>query len=163
MLEFGPTTFIQIVNFIFLLWLLKLLLWKPLMETLENRQKHIESQVREAEGINEEARDLKSRYEEQIAQAKDEAQKIVRDAVAHSERIKEQLLNEAKDEAARIRKQAEQDVAAEREKAMVEMKRYMADLVVTAAGKILEDSLDKPTQERLMLEFVRKVPEKYVN
>jgi F0F1-type ATP synthase membrane subunit b/b' len=42
---------------------------------------------------------------------------------------------------------------------MLEVKRYMADLVVSAAAKILEDSLDKATQERLMMEFVRKVPE----
>jgi F-type H+-transporting ATPase subunit b len=61
MLEFGPTLFIQIVNFVFLLLILKAFLWKPLMETLEKRQKHIESQIKEAEGINEEARDLKAR------------------------------------------------------------------------------------------------------
>jgi F-type H+-transporting ATPase subunit b len=159
MLEFGPTLFIQIVNFVFLLLILKAFLWKPLMETLEKRQKHIESQIKEAEGINEEARDLKARYEEQLAKAREEAQKIIREASQQAESLKEQIINEAKEEAARIRRQAELDAEAEKGKAMLEVKRYMADLVVSAAAKILEDSLDKATQERLMMEFVRKVPE----
>lgn len=163
MLELGPTTFIQILNFIILLVALRFILWKPLIEALGGRARHIESQVKEAEGINEEARDLKARYEEQMAQARSEAQRIIREAEAYAERVKGQLLKEAKEEAARVRKQAERDVAAEREKARMEVKRYLADLAVTTAAKVLEDSLDKPTHEKLMSEFVRKVGEKYVN
>lgn len=163
MLELGPTIYIQIINFLVLLVLLKFLLWKPFMEALDARQSRIAAQVKEAEAINEEARNLKGRYEAQMAQAKDEAQKMIRDAVASAEKTREQIVAEAREESSRILRQTEREVQSEKEKAMSEVKRHMADLTVAAAAKVLQDSLDKPTQEKLMVEFVRRVGDRHVN
>lgn len=163
MLELGPTTLIQIINFIVLLAVLKALLWKPLILVLEERKRHIKTQLEEAEAINEEARNLKADYEGKIAQAKAEAQKVIQGAMTQAERLKTQIQHEAREEAARIREQAERDVTTERAKALSEVKRYMADLAVSTASKVLQESLDRPTQDRLSSEFVKRIGEKYVN
>lgn len=163
MLEIGPTTVIQIINFIVLLVALRALLWKPLIQALQERQQHIRSQIEEAEAINAEAKRLKTDYEKQITQAKSEAQKLVQQGAAQAERLKAQMLTEAKEEAVRIRQQAEREASTERTKAMLDVKRYLVDLTVSTASKVLQDTLDRPTQERMMSEFVRKMGEKYVN
>lgn len=163
MLELGPTTGIQIINFVVLLFILKALLWKPLMEALDTRHKHIETQVKEAEAINAEARELKVNYEAQIAEAYAQAEKIVREALAQAEKMKEQILAEAREEGSRTLRQTEREVHAQREKAMGEVKHYLVDLTVATASRVLQESLDKATQEKIMAEFVRKVGEKYVN
>jgi F-type H+-transporting ATPase subunit b len=163
LLQLDPTLLVEIFNFLILLFFLRWALWKPLMQTLENRRNSIESKIKEAEGINEEAKDLKARYEEQIAKAKDEAQKILKEAASHGERLKEQILAEAKEEVSRIRKQAEQDIESEKERAVAQVKSYLVDLTIQSTRKILENSLDKGTQEKLVVEFMRKIPEIHVN
>lgn len=163
MLELGPTTFLQILNFVVLLVVLRALLWKPLMKTLADRKHHIETRIREAEAIHEEAEHLKEDYEKRIAQAKAEAGEILKKMIAEAEKMKEQQIREGKAEVARIRKQAEQDVTAAREKALREVKNHVVELAITTASKILRDSLNHSSQERLMSEFIRKVGEKYVN
>lgn len=163
MLELGPTTLIQIVNFILLLFILKALLWKPLMAALEARQNKIETEVKEAEGINREARELKSRYEAQIAQARAEAAAITRDAQAAAEKMREEIIAKAKEEGGRIVRQSEREAGGQKDKAMAEARRHLADLTVAAAAKVLQDTLDQPTQDKLMTEFVRKVADTYVN
>ncbi len=163
MLELGPTLFLQIANFAILMFLLSKIIWKPLMQALDGRQKHIATQIKEAEAINEEAKTVKARYEAQMAEARTEAQQMVREATTYAEQLREKLVTEAKEEANRIVRQAERDATLEHEKAMAEVKRHLADLTVTAAAKVLQDTLDQPTQEKLMADFVRKVGEKYVN
>lgn len=162
MLELGPTTLLQIANFVVLLVLLKILLWKPLMEALEGRHKHISSQVAEAEAIHKEAQTLKQQYESEMSQIKSKALEVQQEAKTSAERAKEQILTEARDEAARLLKQAEREANSEREKAKVEVKRYLADLTVATASKVLKETLDEQTQEKIMAEFVRKVGEQYV-
>jgi len=157
MLELGPTTFLQIINFVVLLVLLRFLLWKPLMEALQNRKNHIETKIQEAEAINNEAKTLRDRYEAQIAQAKSEAQALMNDASADAEKMRERLISEAKADAARILKQGERDAVLEKEKAMTEVKHHFADLTVATAAKVLKDTLDPATQEKLMADIVRKV------
>jgi F-type H+-transporting ATPase subunit b len=163
MLELGATTYLQVINFVILVWLLTKIIWKPLMESLENRQKHIEGNVKEAEAINEQASNLKQQYEAQMTQAHGEAQKLIRDAQVQAEKVKEQILTEAREESSRILRQTERDAQLEKTKAMGEVKRYMADLTVATAAKVLQDTLDQPTQDKLLSEFVKKVGEKYVN
>jgi F-type H+-transporting ATPase subunit b len=163
LLQLNPTLVIEIINFIILLFFLRWALWKPLMQTLENRSKSIEFKIKEAEGINEEAKDLKVKYEEQIAKAKEEAQNILKEAARHGERLKERILTEAKEEAASIRKQAELDIASEKVKAMAQVKSYLVDLTIQSTQKILEDTLDRGMQEKLILDFMQRIPEAHVN
>lgn len=157
MLELGPTTFIQIINFVLLMFILRALLWKPLMEALDSRQKRIEAQMKEAEGINQEARDLKTKYEAQMADARSEAAKVMRNAQLSAEQTKEQIVSEAREEASRILRAAERETRTEKDKAMGEVKRYLADLTVSTASKVLQDSLDKPTQEKILADVARRV------
>jgi len=163
MLEIGPTAILQFINFLILLFILKKLLWKPLIESLDARQNRIATQVKEAEAINIEAKELKARYEAQIAEAKAERTRIIREATVTAETVKEQIVTEAREEASRVLRQAEREAVSERERAMAEVKAHVADLVVTAASKVLKDSLDRETQDKLMADFVHKVGEKYVN
>ena len=163
LLQLNPTLVIEIINFIILLFFLRWALWKPLMQTLESHSKSIAFKIKEAEGINEEAKDLKAKYEEQIAKAKEEAQKILKEAARHGERLKERILTEAKEEAASIRKQAELDVVSERAKAMAQVKTYLVDLTIQSTQKLLEDSLDKGMQEKLIFDFMQRIPETHVN
>lgn len=157
MFDVGPTLIVQILNFVVLLFILRMVLYRPLLEILNQRKETIESQVKEAEMINQEARDLREQYQQKIADAHKEAQKIIQDASVYADRMREELLLRAKEEANRIVLLAQKDVEQEKSKAFSEVRTHLAGLAVSIAGKVLEESLDPSVHEALVKDFIKKV------
>ena len=67
-MQFDWTTFaLEVINFLVLLWILKRLLYKPVLEMLDTRQKRIADQVQQAQDVRQDAESLKTQYEGRLA------------------------------------------------------------------------------------------------
>jgi len=87
-LGINPTLFIaQLINFLLLIFILRALLYRPIMNLLNERTKRIEESVRDAEKVREQLANARRDYEAEIAKARQEAARIVAQA---QERAKQQ-------------------------------------------------------------------------
>lgn len=129
----------QAVNFGVLLVVLWLVLYKPVMKTLDERQQKIAKGVEDAERAAEKLKGADTEAAHIVAKADTEASTIVSSARESAGAEKARLLKEAETRAAQIAKDAEARASETAAKALRESEKEIARLAVLAAGKALQD------------------------
>lgn len=157
MVELNGTLIAQIVNFLILVGILTKFAYKPLMKTLEDRQKKIADSLDSAEREKQAAEQLKASYQQQLAEARAQAQAIVEKAEKLAEETKEEILKEARLESARILKNAQAEVARERQLALAQIKGEVVMLSMAAAAKIVDKNMDTETNANLVSNFIEQL------
>lgn len=158
-MEISITFVYTIINFVILVFLLKKLLFKPVSEYMERRQKYIEEQIRQAEIDSEEAAKLRDRYLVNMKNAKSEAEELIEKAIRQGEETKEEIIEEAKKESNRLIERAKREIALEKARAIEELKTETASLALLAASQILEKKADEEVHNRLVEKFIDEVGE----
>ncbi|MDJ0954497.1 MAG: F0F1 ATP synthase subunit B [Acidimicrobiia bacterium] len=123
-------------------------------ELIENRQNTIKADLEAAEAEKQEAASLKADYEASIAGARDEATRIVEDARQAGESARADIVSRAETEADEIKARADQEIDAERERAVSAMRREVAGLSIDVAEKLVGQNLDREAQQSLVDQFI---------
>ena len=71
---------------------------------------------------------------------------------------RDEILAEARADAEKVTARAREEITAEKEKAMAELRAQVADLALEAAGKLVRTDMNAATQRRLVEEFLAEVP-----
>jgi F-type H+-transporting ATPase subunit b len=150
------TIIVQIVNFIILLFVLKKVLYEPLLEASQKREETIRSKLDEADSVNAEALTFKEKYEKKLSTSKQEANALLAQAAAEGERIKSELIQEGRSEARHIHARAMEELERERENAYAALKKEVANLSADIASRILKESFDPASHAKFTAEFLRK-------
>jgi len=150
-----------VISFVILLILLWKVAYKPITKALKKREETIRNTLDEAKKNRESAEALVEKYETQIAQARDEAQKILAEGKMLGENVRKEIIQKAHEEANQIVKRAQEEIEFQKEKTLMELKERIADLTIMAASKIVAKTLDKKDHEQLLQEYVSKVGEMY--
>lgn len=158
-MEISVTFLYTIVNFILLLFLLKKVLFKPVTEYMERRQRYIEEQIKEAERNSEEAAVLRDRYISSMKNVKTEAEELIGKAIKQGEESKQEIVEEAKKESQRLVERAKREITLEKARAIEELRSETASLAVLAASQILEKNADEDVHNRLVKKFIDEVGE----
>ncbi len=137
--------------FSILLILLKKFAWKPIMESLKEREEDISSSLELAKQTKAEMKKLQADNEKLLVQARHERELILNEAKA----AKDQIIGEAKDkaqsEADRIVEAARINIENEKRVALAEIKTQVAELSVEIAEKVLKAELsNKDAQSKLV-------------
>lgn len=157
-MEVNPSIlFWSAVNFLILFFLLRKFFWGPILETMSNREKEIADNIAAAENAREEAARLKASYEERLAEARREAQRIVEEARQRAEVRREELIQKAQEEAREYLQRAEETIRRERDAAIAALRQEVADIAIMTAGKILDRELSREDNRRLAARFVEEV------
>jgi F-type H+-transporting ATPase subunit b len=157
-MELSPATIIiQIFNFILFLFIISKLFLRPVKKILDQREGQIKQDIEEAEALKTKAAALREEYENKLRDAHIEAQEIYNNAVASGETVKNEVISEAKAEARREQERAEEEIKSSIERAEKGLRSHVADLAVTIADKVLRETLDSKSHDKLLAEFVRKV------
>jgi F-type H+-transporting ATPase subunit b len=69
-----------------------------------------------------------------------------------------EIVAAARAEAEKVTARARDEITAEKEKALAELRTHVADLALDAAGKLVRAEMSGPTQRRLVEEFLAEVP-----
>lgn len=92
-MEFDLTTFfLEIVNLLILVWVLKRLLFKPIQDVIEKRQNAIQKEIENANLIRQDAEKLKSQFETRIHDWNAEKSKRVSQLVGEVEQLRKKEL-----------------------------------------------------------------------
>jgi len=158
-LEFNATLLIQIFHFVLLLILLRLVAYKPVVNLLEERRRHIADNIAAAEKEREEAEKIRARYEEEMRQAREKAEEIIQRAGKAGEEQARQIVAEAKKEAASIKEDALAEIQREKEKALAELRDEVASLSVLVAEKIINEEIDIAKQRDMVDKFIKEAGE----
>jgi F-type H+-transporting ATPase subunit b len=124
---------------------------------LAARQEKIRSDLESAERARTEAEAERARYEEQLASARAEANRIVEEAREAGERVRQEVVGRADAEAAEIRARAQTDARLAADNALRELQQRVGDLSIELAEKIVERNLDRDTQRELVESFISAV------
>lgn len=146
----------QLIVFVLLVFLLAKLAWKPILNSLKDREMSIQEALDTAEKARLEMSKLKADNENLLKQAREEREKILRDARDASNRLKEEAQAEAKKAGDRIIEEARAAINAEKANALREVKALVANLSLEVAGKILRKNLvDNKAQNDLTQEYIK--------
>jgi F-type H+-transporting ATPase subunit b len=150
-----------VISFTILLVLLWKVAYKPITKALKKREDSIRDSLEEAQKTRESAETLLNDYKNQLAQAREEAHKILSEGKMMGENIKKEIIQKAHEESNQIVKRAQEEIEFQKEKALMELKERIADLTITAASKVIEKSLDKKDHEQILNEYISKVGKLY--
>jgi F-type H+-transporting ATPase subunit b len=143
----------QIVNFVFLVVILRAVGYKPIMKMLRERQERIQKSIEDARVADEARAVVEAQRDEMLAQARTEAERVVAEASRKGREEVGKLLAQAREEVERIRATARQDAELEWAQVLGEMRGQIAALAIAAAQKIIGEMLDEQRQRRLIDEF----------
>jgi F-type H+-transporting ATPase subunit b len=147
----------QVISFCIVAFLLRRFAYKPILAVLEDRRRKIEEGQLNAEKIRKELAEAEKRYQEIVAKANADAQKMIDEARDSAARLSERKQQEAITAAEQIVAKAKEAAALEHERQMQALKRELGHLVVETTAKVTGKVLTSEDQKRLQEEAARQV------
>lgn len=147
----------QVLNFGLLLYLLNRFMFKPLLARMDERSTKIEKGLEDAEAAARDRELARAEREAAVAEARKEANEMIARANKIAEDTRNEILTSARAEAEKVSTRAREEILAEKDKAMAEIRGQVAELALAAAGKLVRREMDDPTQRRLVEEFLAEV------
>ena len=151
-----PGLVAQIVNFLLLLFLISRFAYKPILNMLNQRSEQIKESLEAADRARQEAQQSEANIQAQLDAARREGQIIIEQASRSAEQLREEIQQVARQEAETIRQRAQADFDLERQKAIADLRRQFADLTVTAAERVINESLDRAKHHSLISEVLEQ-------
>ena len=155
----GWTFVAQICNLMIQLVIFKKLLLNPVKKVIAERKAKADSQIADAQKLRTEAEAMKAEYEQNLQNARTEANQIVAAAQKTATARSEELLGEARAQAAALKQKAEADIAQERKKAVNEVKDEIGGMAMEIASKVVEREIKETDHQDLIDEFIKNVGE----
>ena len=147
----------QVVSFCIVAFLLRRFAYKPILAVLEERRRNIEQGQLNAEKIRKELAEAEKRYQEILAKANADAQRMIDEARESAAHLSERKQQEAIAAAEQIVAKAKEAAALEHERQMQNLKRELGRLVVDTTAKVTGKVLTPEDQKRLQEEAARQV------
>ncbi|MEO0795455.1 MAG: F0F1 ATP synthase subunit B [Verrucomicrobiota bacterium] len=144
----GALLFAQGLNFIIVAVVLWKFAFKPVMASMEERQKKIQDGLQYAEEMKARLADAEKQSADKIKEASGEAAKLVADARENAKSFLEQQNQEAVQHAEGIIAKAHSSMEQERKQMLSEIRKEVADLVVSASAKVLDRELSAAEKSR---------------
>lgn len=148
------------VTFIVLLFVLKKIAWKPLLNAVESREKIINDSLKKAEEARAEAESIMAEQQEKLASSQEEIQRMIKEAKQMADKMRSDMLEQARADAEKIKDRAKADIEKERETAIASLKIEVADIVVDATSKLVGVVVDKARHQKIIDESISSFGQK---
>ena len=155
----GWTFLAQICNLMIQLVIFNKFLLKPIKQVIADRKAKADSEIADAQKLRTEAEAMKAEYEQNLQNARTEANQIVTAAQKTATARSEEIVGEARAQAAALKQKAEADIAQERKKAVNEVKDEIGGMAMEIASKVVEREIKEADHQDLIDEFIKNVGE----
>ncbi len=151
----NPVTLIaQICNLFIQLFLAKKLFLDKVKAVLDARREAADREITDAQNAKAEAMSIKATYEENMRQAKAEANALLTHAQKTASARSEEIIGQAQAAAAQIKEKAAADIAQEKKKAINDAKDEISGISMAIAEKVVERELNAADQQKLIDQFI---------
>jgi len=147
----------QVISFVIVALLLRRFAYKPILAVLEDRRRKIEEGQLNAEKIRKELAEAERRYQEIVAKANADAQRMIDEARESAAHLSERKQQEAVATAEQIIAKAREAAAIEHDRTMESLKRELGHLIVDTTAKVTGKVLTPEDQRRLQQEAARQL------
>ena len=151
-----PSLLIYLVNFLLVLGLLFAFAYKPILRLMDQRADRIRESLEASERAREEAASSQQAVEDQLVEARREAQRIMDQAREAAERFRAEEMERAREQAETFVSRAQADIQRERDAAIEEVRANFGDLAITAAERVVRRSLDRQAHEDLISQVLEE-------
>ena len=148
---------ISLANLLLIFLILKKLLWKPVKKVMDQRKAMVDKQFADAAAAEEQAMQDKAEWAEKLAGAEAEAKSRIDAADETARRHGDRIVAEAKDKAQGIIRQAEAEAVLERQKAEAGIKQEIAAVSAQLAEKMLEREVNADDHAKMIESFLDEV------
>jgi F-type H+-transporting ATPase subunit b len=145
-----------VINFIILFGLLTLVLYKPVLRVLDERQAKIKDSIEQAERIKEQAERSEEEIKAHLETARKEGQAVIAQATQIGDRLKEEATEKARQEAENIVLKSQSEIRQERDKLVDDLRKEFVDIAILAAEKVTKETLDKQKHQKLLDEVLKE-------
>ena len=149
-----PGLLSQLIGFAILLILLRFVAFKPFMRMMDERSRRVREGLEAAEKMKEQAAQSDVAVQKRLDEARQEGQSLIGQAQQIASRLQDEARQQARTEGEALLARARNEIQLERDEAIAQIRRQFADLTITAAEKVINQSLDKKAHERLIEEVL---------
>jgi F-type H+-transporting ATPase subunit b len=147
-----------LLAFLIVLFILKKFAWKPILNSLKERENTIADSLATAERVRAEMSQLKSENEALLAKAREERAQLLKEARDTKDRIISEAKEQAKVEANKIVLDAQAAIQQQKMAALTDVKNQVGTLVIEVAEKVLRRELgNKSEQESYIKQLADEV------
>lgn len=151
------TCLFTLCNLLILYFVMKKLLFKPVKNMIDSRQKEVDDLYADANHDKEAAAQLKAEYEGKLAKATAESEAMLKEAHRRAQLREEEILREAQEKAAQTLKRADEQVALEKKRAMNEIKDEVSVMAVDIASAVLSRDVKASEHKQLIDSFIENL------
>ena len=155
--DFSPGLFIILtVLLLILIGLMVKFAWKPILNSLEERESGIEDALAAAENAKKEMQNLQADNKKLLKEAVAERDQLMKEA----REMREKIIAEAKDDAKEVTQtlieNAQAAIAQEKQAAIAELKKNVADLSISIAESVIKKELTSKEDQLKHVEEILK-------
>ena len=150
---------ISLANLVIIFMIMKKFLFKPVKEMIAKREAKVSEELDAAKIERAEAEKTKRDWQEKMEQSDEEADKIIKKAVAKANKRSELIICNATTKADEIVRQAKMEAELEHKAAEEGIRREIVDLSSALTGKLLEREINPDDHSELIDEFINEIGE----
>jgi F-type H+-transporting ATPase subunit b len=124
---------------------------------LEQRREKIQGDLEKAEQAKSDADQLLVDYRQQLAGARDEANRIIEESRRTAEAMRKELTAKAEQEYQGIVGKAQEEIRAERDRVFQELRAQVSELSLALAARTVGQQLDKERHLQLVDEYIKEL------
>jgi F-type H+-transporting ATPase subunit b len=142
----------QLIIFVLLVLLLSKLAWRPIINSLQDRERSIQAALDTAEKARQEMSLLKSENEKLLNEARVERDRILKEAREVSNRMKDEAQQDAKKMSDKIVEDARAAINIEKQAALKDVKVQVAMFSLEIAEKLMKKNLSGDKAQKDLVE-----------
>ncbi|KRK89221.1 F0F1 ATP synthase subunit B [Lentilactobacillus sunkii] len=149
----GDMLFVMI-TFLVLMWLVKIVAWKPITKMMQDRSDKIVNDIDSAKESRTKAAELAQKRQAELDKTRDDANGIINNAKQNGQRQRDQIVEDARNEASNLKSSAEKDIEQQRQEALANSRKDVASLSIDIASKIISKELNEDDQKGLVDSYI---------
>ena len=153
------TALVTLLNTLTIFFVGKKFLFGPVMKMIHERKQEIDTMYADADSAKKFALDMEKEYTQKLAAATETGDRLVKEAVARSRSREEEIIRSANDQASAILNKAAADIALEKKQAINDAKDELSDMAIAIASKVLGREMNEVDQSKLVDEFINQLGE----
>lgn len=149
--------FWTLVTFLTMVVILKKVAWGPLLKVLEDREESIRREVEGAKANREQMEKLKGDYERQLSEIEQRARALLQEAEHKGLATREAILKDTEYESRKLMDKTRQQLEAEKERLVVELRKEVGELSIQMTEKLLKQNVDRKVQDKFIQDFIQSL------
>ena len=153
------TVIAQVINFLILAWLLKRFLYKPILNAIDEREKKIASQLKDAKAEKADAKKEQDEFKQKNEQFDQQKKELMDKAVADTKTEHDKLMEAARKDANKLSAKLEEALKTKQENLNHEIAQKTQEEVFAITRKTLADLASISLEEQSVNVFIKRLNE----